>query len=81
MLSVWKDLNYAVRSLGKSRSVTAVGILSIALGIGVNITAFSIVRELVFDDVTAQRAVDVYVPKNMAQEIRTARAHGKTPYN
>src|SRR5260370_42395774 len=54
MLSIWQDLNSALRSLGKSRSVAAVGILSVALGIGVNITAFSIVRELVFDDVTAQ---------------------------
>jgi len=56
MLSIWKDLNYAVRSLGKSRSLAAVGVLSIALGIGVNITAFSVVRELVFDDVTAEHA-------------------------
>lgn len=54
MLSIWKDLNSALRSLGKSQSLAAAGILSIALGIGVNITAFSIVRELVFDDVTAQ---------------------------
>jgi putative ABC transport system permease protein len=54
MLSIWKDLNYALRSLSKSRSLAAVGILSIALGIGVNITAYSIVRELVFDDVTAR---------------------------
>lgn len=54
MLSMWKDLNYALRSLRKSRSLAGIGILSIALGIGVNITAYSIVRELVFDDVTAR---------------------------
>ena len=54
MLSLWKDLKYALRTLRKSPSLAAVGTLSIALGIGVNITAFSIVRELVFDDVTAQ---------------------------
>src|ERR1041384_1707008 len=54
MLSIWKDLSYAIRSLGRSRSLAAIGIVSIALGTGVNITAFSIVRELVFDDVTAQ---------------------------
>jgi hypothetical protein len=42
----------------------------------------SIAQSLVyFDDVTAQRAVDVYVPKDMAQVLRTARAHGKTPYS
>jgi HEAT repeats len=44
--------------------------------------AASIAQSLVyFDDVTAQRAVDVYVPKDMAQVLRTARAHGKTPYS
>ena len=54
MLSIWKDLNCALRNLKKSRSLAAVGILSIALGIGVNITAYSVVRELVFDDVAAR---------------------------
>ncbi len=54
MLSIWRDLHFAIRSLGRSRSLAAVGIVSIALGIGVNITAFSVIRELVFDDVTAQ---------------------------
>ena len=51
---MWKELSYAFRSLSKSRSLAAVGVLSIALGIGVNITAYSIVRELVFDDITAR---------------------------
>ncbi|HWC95285.1 MAG TPA: ABC transporter permease [Candidatus Sulfopaludibacter sp.] len=54
MLSIRKNLQFAIRSLGKSRSLAAVGIISIALGIGVNITAFTIVRELVFNDVTAR---------------------------
>jgi len=54
MLFVWKDLNQALRSLRESRSLSAIAILSISLGIGVNITAFSVVRELVLDDVTAR---------------------------
>lgn len=33
-----------------------------------------------FDDPNAQRAVDTYVPKNIAQALREARLHGKTPY-
>jgi len=51
---MWKELHYAFRSLSKSRSLAAVGVLSIALGIGVNITAYSVIRELVFDDITAR---------------------------
>jgi len=43
--------------------------------------ASAIARSLVyFDDPAAQRAVDAYVPKNIAQNLREARAHGKTPY-
>jgi len=44
--------------------------------------ATQIARWLVyFDDPAAQRAVDKYVPKSTAQELREARAHGKTPYH
>jgi hypothetical protein len=43
--------------------------------------ASAIARSLVyFDDPAAQRAVDAYVPKDIAQNLREARAHGKTPY-
>ncbi|HEU5400130.1 MAG TPA: HEAT repeat domain-containing protein [Terriglobales bacterium] len=43
--------------------------------------ASSIAQSLIyFDDPAAQRAVDVYVPANTAQELRKARAHGKTPF-
>jgi hypothetical protein len=43
--------------------------------------ASAIARSLVyFDDPAAQRAVDAYVPKNIAQNLREARAHGNTPY-
>lgn len=33
-----------------------------------------------FDDSSAQHALDEYVPKNTVQELREARADGKTPY-
>lgn len=33
-----------------------------------------------FDDPAAQRAVDEYVPRSTAQELREDRAGGKTPY-
>lgn len=44
-------------------------------------TAAAIASPLVyFDDVTAQRAVDLYVPKELAIELRKARAAKVTPY-
>lgn len=41
--SLWRDLHYSLRSLSRHRVVTAVAILSIALGIGSNTTVFSLV--------------------------------------
>jgi len=44
--------------------------------------AASLARSLVyFDDPAAQHAVDTYLPESTAQELREARANGKTPYN
>jgi hypothetical protein len=43
--------------------------------------ASAIAQSLVyFDDPLAQKAFDTYVAKNMAQTLREARLHGKTPY-
>jgi predicted permease len=48
------DLNHALRSLRKSPALAAVGVVSLALGIGANITIYSIVREMVLDDISAR---------------------------
>jgi predicted permease len=75
---MWRDLKYALRSLRKSRSLAAVGILSLALGIGANLTVYSIVRELVFDDITAERPdrlayINADVPYSFFRDLRHAR--------
>jgi predicted permease len=55
MLSVWTQLRRAVRGLSKSPALTAVAIASLSLGIGANVTVYSVVREMILDDVSAQR--------------------------
>lgn len=47
-LSIWQDLRYALRMLVRERGITAVAVITMALGIGVNTTIFSTLELLVF---------------------------------
>ena len=49
-----RDLFQAARSLRKSPALVAIAVASLALGIGANVTVFSVVREMILDDVSAR---------------------------
>ena len=53
MLPLARDLNYALRILRKAPALVGVSVLSLALGIGANVTIYSIVREMILDDISA----------------------------
>jgi putative ABC transport system permease protein len=57
------DIRFAFRSLGKSKMFTAVALVSLALGIGANVTVFSVVSALAFKPlpyVEPDRLVDLH---------------------
>jgi putative ABC transport system permease protein len=77
MLPLLTDLNHALRGLRKSPALVAVGVLSLALGLGANVTIYSIVREMVLDNISARQpdrlarlAADV--PYSRYRELRDA---------
>src|SRR5256885_16615186 len=49
------DFIQAVRGLRRSPALVAVAILSLTLGIGANVTVFSVVREMILDNLSARR--------------------------
>ena len=48
------DILHAARGLRKSPALAAIAIASLAFGIGANVTIYSVVREMIFDDISAR---------------------------
>src|SRR5215475_1922002 len=46
MQTLWQDVRYAIRMLIKSPTLSAISILSLALGIGANTTIFSVINAI-----------------------------------
>ena len=55
MTSLWKDLRYAVRVLGKNPGFSVVSVLSLALAIGANTGIFSLLDALLLRDLPVER--------------------------
>ena len=55
MTALWQDLHYAVRMLWRQPGVTAVAVLSLALGIGANTAIFSIIDSIFFQTVPVRQ--------------------------
>jgi len=47
MADLWRDVRYALRLLTRTPVITAVAVLSLALGIGANTAIFSIIDTLI----------------------------------
>jgi putative ABC transport system permease protein len=60
------EIIHAARGLRKSPALAAIAIASLALGIGANVTIYSVVREMIFDDISARQ------PDRLARVIADA---------
>ena len=74
---MFRDIIHAARGLCKSPALAAIAIASIALGIGANVTIYSVVRELILDDISARQPdrlarVDAQVSYAQYRELRHA---------
>src|SRR5258706_9798122 len=78
MPSLLNDWSYAARGLRKSPVLAAAAIASLALGIGTNVTVFSVVREMILDDLSARqpdrlvRVENMNVSYTLYRELQTA---------
>lgn len=77
MLPLVTDLSRALRSLRSAPALVAVAVSSMALGIGVNVTIYSVVREMVLDDLSARQPdrlarVTAEIPYARYRELRQA---------
>ena len=59
MHSFWQDLRYGARMLLKQKGLTAIAVLSLALGIGANTALFSVVDAMWRSSGRARRATSV----------------------
>lgn len=59
MRILWQDLRYGARMLARSKGFTAAAIVSIALGVGVNTTIFSLVNAALFRPLPVPRSEEL----------------------
>jgi predicted permease len=74
MMTLWENLRYTFRVLGKSPSFTIVAVVSLALGIGANAAIFTLINALLL------RSLPVRQPDRLVQ-VSLIRLDSKVPFS
>jgi len=79
------DFRQAVRGLRKSPTLAGIAISSLAFGIGANVTVYSVVREMILDDLSARQPdrlarVDVDLSYVLYRDLRQAKVFQDLAY-
>ncbi|HME58702.1 MAG TPA: hypothetical protein VKF63_10225, partial [Terracidiphilus sp.] len=78
MRVVWQDLRFAARLLRSNPGFTALAVVSLALGIGVNTAIFSLVRAVLLPPLPvpdAARLVSIYHRYTRGQEYLSSTSY------
>jgi len=68
MHTLWQDLRYGLRMLGKHRGFTAIAIITLALGIGANTAIFSLMNAVMFHSIPVSDPQNLVVLKWTSQK-------------